>query len=803
MKRSMKSFVDMDQVSAHIPAKWHHRVKRIDRVLVQEGPKPMLSQKFVPGRKLKDSSIYSEAWEAASSDSIPLTKAGRQIPSQEVDLKKIYASSSPIPGALVIDPLVREMADKSNMRVSENAVWLLVVAAREHTKNVVKNAISCKKDIEQGRVPATSLCYPNVLAGTKSNTKRDSIQDRPPLADQMQRKFQSRKVVTAFDIFASSASMPSASSASLGGSVSSTALERCLHSAFDSSPFVQGPEFANVQNYIVREITSLARERKRLLPPPSEKKKEQTSQSKEAHQISKRPSPSITIPPVAAAPTLPHTQHVIATQKPVQQAPTQPQQQINPVTGPIATVNTNIAVKAVAPVVLSKESTPALVVPGGLGRGAKNLAALMQRASNKVEDDPNAAPAVSASVQVQEQPESATLAQSNAPAPLQLLPNSAPKEEVDELGTSTGSGRRGKGFGRKNLAAMKARTSKPGQEGSDNSGEVDAPAPTVDAAEKDDVPKAVGAKNLAAIKARSTGNAAPKAEESASLTPAASGKANEGNPRDTGNSKSNAVPSAGPAAPGAKNLAALKARSDEKLKTIAGDSKSSGTSDPVSEAKDIDAKSEAASTATAKTVSPVEENTDQTDPMKKEKVGSKDSVETTSKPELGPIVDLPAGEDAALSASMDKTPDKAGGAIIATEDGSDKALEEVGLVNTESKPAKAESTEETKPLEADSKVAAESKSTPEGQGDGNAGKSSGEGEKVEAGESRNENDAVKLDDESKDSTVVAKDSATSISEAPAEVTLASNPEGSNEPESKTDEKVDKSSANERAPENMN
>jgi hypothetical protein len=109
--------------------------------------------------------------------SIPCASSEKSEYSSE--LKRIESSCSWIPGALVIDPLVRDMVQEGGMRVTENAIWLLVVAMKEHTKNILKNAISHKEAVEKGQILSRTLRYPKLLAGnSKNSAKRDSTQDK-------------------------------------------------------------------------------------------------------------------------------------------------------------------------------------------------------------------------------------------------------------------------------------------------------------------------------------------------------------------------------------------------------------------------------------------------------------------------------------------------------------------------------------------------------------------------------------------------------------------------------------------------
>eukprot|EP00804_Cyclotella_cryptica_P017265 CCRYP_016834-RA/>CCRYP_016834-RA protein AED:0.01 eAED:0.01 QI:617/1/1/1/0.5/0.66/3/536/1016 len=58
-----------------------------------------------------------------------------------------------IPASLQIDPLVRQYVSNAGMRVSENAIWMIVVAAREHLTSVIKKTLANTRGLEQGLLP--------------------------------------------------------------------------------------------------------------------------------------------------------------------------------------------------------------------------------------------------------------------------------------------------------------------------------------------------------------------------------------------------------------------------------------------------------------------------------------------------------------------------------------------------------------------------------------------------------------------------------------------------------------------------
>jgi hypothetical protein len=116
-----------------------------------------------------------------------------------------------LPGALTINPLVQKMSSAEGMSVSDSALWLLVVAAREYTTLVLKSAVA----------DVASIC-PETGKNAKKlkSKKRNSTTNRgtPP----------KRRVITALDL----AQVLARNQKLGGGTVSSRlAVERCIANA--------------------------------------------------------------------------------------------------------------------------------------------------------------------------------------------------------------------------------------------------------------------------------------------------------------------------------------------------------------------------------------------------------------------------------------------------------------------------------------------------------------------------------------------------------------------------------------------
>jgi hypothetical protein len=501
----------------------------------------------------------------------------------------------------------------------------------------------------------------------------------------------------------------------------------------------------------------------------------------------------------------------------------------------------------------------AVVVPVGLGRGAKNLGALMQQPSTKVEEDSNSAGAANTSGEVKEQSGSAAMAQNPVPSPWSAS-NPSSKDDGDELSHSTGSGRRGKGFGTKNLAAMRARSTKQTPEESGSSGDANDQESSTDIANMEGAAKAATgtpteAKNLAAIKARSTENMLTKPDESGASTTPANSKANEGKIGDEDKAKSNTEVNAGTPM-GAKNLAAIKARFVGNTPANPEESRNAaaGTSNPVSEEKGNGAKAEDDSKATTTQATTARDKdltatkarsaesssgnpgdgkapTDSVPEVKKddEIASSKGKMKATSNPELTTDEKSTDERDPSNAASVENAPEKrsddgkADPADMAKKDGDDKAKEQEAAKESKANAAATvELAEETKNLETDSKVQssedasakAESKSTTgEDQGDVQAGKSSTEEEKagtnngtVESTIEKNADDSEVSNEKSiaKESTSTTENStAKAVTEEAGTEPLASSAEeeATIEAISKTDEaeKPDGSIASDQNP----
>jgi hypothetical protein len=429
MRRALKNRVPYSDVSEHIPVKWQDRVKVPHIVTSRKIPEKKYDT-FYDGLKddllqisgvphLDEATPYKERWE------LPIDEEDEtQQNPQEGQTEPI--ASSCIPGALVVDPMLRETVEARGMKVTDNAMWLLTVALKEHIKNVLNDSIEYKKGLKKGEIFPQAIHYPNVLA-SYSNKNRKISKGRTSAASLEN----GRKIrINSIDLFAALNMLPSGKPSAIGGSISRMSLEQTFLSGFNSIPsFDTGNAFKDVQSFISNKITVMAKDRK-----PEEKKakssrakssENQTSRSRQAKHTSrqedntKTPSPRhASIPSISKAsesihtlipslesPPLTHNLSPAIVQTPVldssspkvhvsqlasenqkvavtsKDSSTVASQGVqNNVSGAIEAEPTKVE-KPVQKAILGVKPSQSGPQRSGAGRGAKNLAALMARAA--------------------------------------------------------------------------------------------------------------------------------------------------------------------------------------------------------------------------------------------------------------------------------------------------------------------------------------------------------------------------------------------------------------------------------------
>ena len=411
MRHASTQFASYDDLGGQVPSQWRDRIKmhpvglsesRLDEVT----PVASITRDLMESHDV----LYNQAGPESGRDENsekPRASALRAMifPSPNVP-------SSSLPGALTVDILVRKLADKRNMQVSELAMWLMSVAVKEHVTQILKASISQKESIEHGYLPERRQTFPNGLAGSaqvssNSDGSDENVAMKPKeVATTIPKEIKS---ITPLDLYTVSAAMPIDRRESVGGSISRSSVERYLYACYDPLCDVPDEDVFALQRFVTDQI--LVEGTKPKLGNSAKILSSEGQMTASTDSPVPKHQSSFAVP--APAPAVGRSLPVITTQAIPQE----------PITG-----------------AQSADDADKSTIRG-TGRGAKDLSALMKRstptaAEVAVNDKPDISPAQDHPVIVE-------------PQPMAVSESSS--------ANSTSAERQGKGFGTKNLAAMRAR----------------------------------------------------------------------------------------------------------------------------------------------------------------------------------------------------------------------------------------------------------------------------------------------------------------------------------------------------------
>jgi len=271
MRRVMENIVPYSEVSKHIPLRWQSRVK-VPRIVTSTKPSEkknvtlyntlndgMLQISSVPHLDL--GTPYKEQWEV-------YRKATDELLQNPQERSIEQSTFSCIPGALVVDPFFRNIAEENKLDVTDSAMWVLTIALKEHVKNVLTDSIKHKKYMEKAEIYPQSLHYPNLLSSVASKIRKESRAKTATATAPQEEQVGRKKQINSMDVFSALNMLPSANDGSTGGSISRVSLEQSFLSAFNSMPsFIASNDFRDVQAFVSNTIIDMAKNRK-----PEEKK---------------------------------------------------------------------------------------------------------------------------------------------------------------------------------------------------------------------------------------------------------------------------------------------------------------------------------------------------------------------------------------------------------------------------------------------------------------------------------------------------------------------------------------------------
>lgn len=478
MKRASRTIVPAEQVG-HVPVEWRDRIviKTTEQVTKNEVESReqgrMLEMDFrVMAQEpfVSEENPYKESWTLLD---IVTKDQGVQ---KDIEVTADSYLSPRIPGALAIQPQLADILGQLGMQASESAMWLLVIAMNEHAKKILRDSIALKLANEAGRVGVPTLRYPKILSAPAPSRKRkgDLSKARAVIHSQQEKKGQQQKrIVTPLDIFAAAQRYPSGQIGSLGGSFSRFSVEHTFHAAFNSLPAVEiGHDFKQVQAFISSQVSDRATklELESHAAKSSSGNQETTPiASSETHHTKTHPD-SIAEHTATAASSLDGPDNVAKDNN-----------------NNTSTQNTSVMQASSGPRADAAVIRPGSV-RGGMGRGAKNLAAMMKRsiaaqpsgdqlAGNNTGNDKAGqphAPVVEVNYTASTGNASNTLLTSAGEeknSPTTVTSQTAVEGQASATVAQSSDGgkqstiippRRGKGVGAKNLAALLARSKSSG-----------------------------------------------------------------------------------------------------------------------------------------------------------------------------------------------------------------------------------------------------------------------------------------------------------------------------------------------------
>lgn len=296
MRRAMKTVVPYANLAGHIPTQWQSRVKVPQVIPSIKASENKIAKLYKPFKDfaldiasvphVDDDSPYKEQWEMHQNtvDEMP------QI-SQDGLIEQ--SKSSPIPGALVIDPLLRNIAKENGMEVTDDSMWVLTIALKEHVKNILSGSIRYKQGIEKAEIYPQSLNHPNLLSSVADKIRKEKKLKGKPSASIVAKTAidGQKKQINSMDIFSALNMLPAGRVGSTGGSVSTTCLEQIFFSAFNSIPlFGPGNDISYVQSFVSGTIIDIAKTRK---PEDKKTRTSHTRLTEKKATTSRQPRPTL------------------------------------------------------------------------------------------------------------------------------------------------------------------------------------------------------------------------------------------------------------------------------------------------------------------------------------------------------------------------------------------------------------------------------------------------------------------------------------------------------------------------------
>ncbi|KAL7573780.1 hypothetical protein ACA910_007809 [Epithemia clementina (nom. ined.)] len=228
IRKSMTLCIPFDEISTHLPNSWRKRITIFDRTMEQ--PSKMKKKEFFITDKL---------------GYLPTIGGAPAYPRK---VKCAAHSSLRIPGALSIDPEMRAAVQAADMNVSEEAIWLMIVSAKEYASTILRGCLALKKSVHNGKLkrvlspgPSPSLGRPEKMSKKDTSLGSSDL----PLHE---------RTINPIDVHCFVASLRSGSVHSQGGIVSRIAFERTMMASAETSHVPFAPAFHQIKEFMHRKL---------------------------------------------------------------------------------------------------------------------------------------------------------------------------------------------------------------------------------------------------------------------------------------------------------------------------------------------------------------------------------------------------------------------------------------------------------------------------------------------------------------------------------------------------------------------
>ena len=185
MKQSLGTLVEERKFKRHIPIAWRGRARK--KIGYPQKPSSMATAKrdcdveakqedgaestleedlkvdVADSRRLISMFARNAPVWSASGQKCAATESLATYEEKSKALRTVIPSAN-LPGALIVDPLVRSSVMAQNMKVSEDAIWLATTAVRDYATAVLRNTVQNKVDAREGHILAT----PGIAAATRT-----------------------------------------------------------------------------------------------------------------------------------------------------------------------------------------------------------------------------------------------------------------------------------------------------------------------------------------------------------------------------------------------------------------------------------------------------------------------------------------------------------------------------------------------------------------------------------------------------------------------------------------------------------